>query len=171
MPALGGRFDQLEAGVQLGGVAGVIGVDEPRLAADLADRFGSIDRLSEASEEELASIDDIGERTASDITEFFRNNSDLDKNLRACGVSPHAEKKKNGILSGEKAVLTGRLLSMTRSQAAAAVEAHGGTVQSSVTKETTLVIAGEDAGSKLDKARAAGIRVIGEKEFLSLINA
>ena len=142
-----------------------------KLAADLADRFGSIDGLSEASEEELASIDDIGERTASDITEFFRNNSDLDKNLRACGVSPHAEKKKNGILSGEKAVLTGRLLSMTRSQAAAAVEAHGGTVQSSVTKETTLVIAGEDAGSKLDKARAAGIRVIGEKEFLSLINA
>ena len=142
-----------------------------KLAYDLSVKYGSVDKLAAASAEELAAVDDIGEHIAADITGFFAENRELDGELRRRGVTPLADVVTEGPLGGESVVLTGKLASMPRSKAAEAIQALGGKVQSSVTKETTLVVAGEDAGSKLDKAKAAGIRVIGESEFLSLINA
>ena len=142
-----------------------------KLAYDLSVKYGSVDKLAAASADELAAVDDIGEHIAADITGFFAENSELDGELRRRGVTPLADVVTEGPLGGESVVLTGKLASMPRSKAAEAIQALGGKVQSSVTKETTLVVAGEDAGSKLDKAKAAGIRVIGESEFLSLINA
>lgn len=143
-----------------------------KLAHDLAGIYGSVDKLSQATAEELSSVDDIGSCIAEDITEFFRKNPDLDRKLRERGVTPEADKvNDSGILSGQSVVLTGKLVSMTRSKAAELIEKAGGRVQSAVTKETTLVIAGEDAGSKLKKAQNSGVRIIGESEFLSLVNA
>ncbi len=142
-----------------------------KLAYDLSVKYGSVDKLAAASADELAAVDDIGEHIAADITGFFAENRELDGELRRRGVTPLADVVTEGPLGGESVVLTGKLASMPRSKAAEAIQALGGKVQSSVTKETTLVVAGEDAGSKLDKAKAAGIRVIGESEFLSLINA
>lgn len=142
-----------------------------KLAYDLSVKYGSVDKLAAASADELAAVDDIGEHIAADITGFFAENRELDGELRRRGVTPLADVVTEGPLGGESVVLTGKLASMPRSKAAEAIQALGGKVQSSVTKETTLVVAGEDAGSKLDKAKAAGIRIIGESEFLSLINA
>ena len=142
-----------------------------KLAYDLSVKYGSVDKLAAASADELAAVDDIGEHIAADITGFFAENRELDGELRRRGVTPLADVVTEGPLGGESVVLTGKLASMPRSKAAEAIQALGGKLQSSVTKETTLVVAGEDAGSKLDKAKAAGIRVIGESEFLSLINA
>lgn len=142
-----------------------------KLAYDLSVKYGSVDKLAAASADELAAVDDIGEHIAADITGFFAENRELDGELRRRGVTPLADVVTEGPLGGESVVLTGKLASMPRSKAAEAIQSLGGKVQSSVTKETTLVVAGEDAGSKLDKAKAAGIRIIGESEFLSLINA
>ena len=99
------------------------------------------------------------------------NHPDLDAKLRERGVSPVPDENTEGKLTGQYIVLTGKLTAMPRSMAAELIVSLGGNVQSSVTRETTLVIAGEDAGSKLAKAKAAGIKVIGESEFLSLVNA
>ena len=143
-----------------------------KLAYDLAKIYGNVEKLSQATADELSSVDDIGECIAEDITGFFRENPDLDRKLRERGVIPEADKiNEGGILSGQSVVLTGKLVSMTRSKAAELIERAGGRVQSAVTKETTLVVAGEDAGSKLKKAQDGGIRIIGESEFLSLVNA
>ena len=142
-----------------------------KLAYDLARIYKSVEKLAEASEDELASLDDIGECTAGDITAFFAAHPDLDAKLRERGVAPAADETHSGVLTGQNVVLTGKLSSMPRSKAAELIELAGGRVQSSVTGETTLVVAGEDAGSKLEKARKSGIRVIGESEFLSLVNA
>ncbi len=149
---------------------GIPGVGK-KLAADLAAKYSSTEKLSAASAEELAAIDDIGEITAEDIVKFFKDNPDLDRRLKECGVAPQAVAKKEGVLSGERIVFTGKLEHMTRQQAANIAADQGAEVQSSVTAKTTLVVAGEDAGSKLDKARRAGIRIMGESEFLSLVNA
>ena len=90
--------------------------------------------------------------------------------MLSLGVSPIVEKKAEGIFSGKKIVLTGTLETLTRGEAAEAIEKLGGTVQSSVTKDTDLVVAGEKAGSKLEKAQKLNKQVINEKEFISLIN-
>lgn len=142
-----------------------------KLAYDLSRTYGSVEKLAAASTEELSALDDIGECIASDISGFFAANPDLDAKLRERGVSPVPDESTEGKLTGQNIVLTGKLTAMPRSMAAELIVSLGGNVQSSVTRETTLVIAGEDAGSKLTKAKAAGIKVIGESEFLSLVNA
>ena len=108
-------------------------------------------------------------RPARAVTEYFsseENRRELEE-LRQCGVSPQAEgRKTGGAFFGEYVVLTGTLSSLSRPEAQRRIEAEGGVCQSAVSSKTTLVIAGEKAGSKLDKARALGIEVVGEEELL-----
>ena len=142
-----------------------------KLASDLAEYYGSLDALRHADAEELAKIDDIGDIVADDIVRYFDRNSKTVDELLARGISPVPPvRRSGGKLSGRHVVLTGTLASMPRAKASELIENEGGTVQSSVTKATNLVIAGENAGSKLDKARKAGIEIMDESAFLSLIN-
>lgn len=141
-------------------------------ARDLADRFGSFSALREATEEELIGMENIGEITAGGILEFLHdpgNMREIDE-LFACGVEPFTEEKRaEGAFSGESVVLTGTLERFKRSEAQKMIEERGGVCQSAVTSKTTLVIAGESAGSKLEKARKLGVRVIDEAAFLELL--
>ena len=137
-------------------------------ARDLAEK-GSVQALSECTFEELLSFENVGEITANAILTYFadeENRAELER-LKAAGVEPFVRKAaQGGAFSGEKVVLTGSLSSLSRTEAQKLVEEAGGVCQSAVTSATTLVVAGEKAGSKLDKAKKAGIPVIGEEEFL-----
>lgn len=139
---------------------------------DLAETFGSIGALAAATEEQLIAMENIGEVTAKNITGWFaaeENGEELAR-LHAAGVRPFVrEKVTEGAFAGESVVLTGTLASMPRGRAQQEIEARGGACQSAVTSKTTLVVAGEAAGSKLDKAQKLGIKVIGEEEFLRLL--
>lgn len=146
---------------------GIDGVGK-KTAKDLAKKLKTLDGIANASVEELASLDDVGEIMSESIYGYFRNEknkSEIEK-LLAAGVKIAEQTEiKSGSFSGEKVVLTGSLTSYTRSEAGKLVEERGGEIQSSVTKTTTLVIAGEAAGSKLDKAKKLGVTVIDEEEF------
>ena len=144
-----------------------------KTAADLAERFGTLEAVRAADRETLTAMDDVGETVAESIVSYFadeENAAEIDELLRRGVTVEEAEAKAEGVFSGESVVLTGSLVSFTRSQAEELVRSLGGDVKSSVTKTTTLVVAGEKAGSKLDKARALGIKIIGEEEFKSLVN-
>lgn len=142
-----------------------------KLADDLAEIYGSVDALRAATAEELSGIDDIGDVVAGDIVRYFAENGEtVDRLLEKGIVFAQTKKTSGGAFAGENVVLTGTLASMTRNRAAELIEQAGGKVQSGVTLATTLVVAGENAGSKLTKAQKAGIRIIGESEFLSMIN-
>lgn len=150
---------------------GVEGVG--RVAAkDLAAKFRSVENLKNATKEELLQMENIGEITASAIVDYFRdegNLAELDA-LTAAGVAPvWSEEKKEGIFSGESVVLTGTLSEFKRSEAQKLIEERGGVCQSSVTQKTTLVLAGADAGSKLEKAQKLGVRIIDETEFKAML--
>ncbi len=142
-------------------------------AKDLAKRFGSIENLQKATVEELVEMENIGEITAKNIVEYFASESNLAElaALTAQGVAPVWEEKESadGVFKDENVVLTGTLQKYKRSEAQKLIEARGGVCQSSVTKTTTLVVAGEDAGSKLEKAKKLGIRVIGEAELEEML--
>lgn len=141
-----------------------------RTAALLADAAGSIDRLAEMSEEELQAVPEIGPKVAQAIAGYFADEDEALtlRRLREAGVRPtHQERPMGGAFNGEIVVLTGSLESMSRDDAKERVEAAGGRVSGSVGKQTTLVVAGEAAGSKLEKAAALGIPVIDETEFLA----
>ncbi|MBQ8352178.1 MAG: NAD-dependent DNA ligase LigA [Clostridia bacterium] len=142
-------------------------------AKDLAKKFGSIENLQKATVEELVEMENIGEITAQNIVEYFASESNLAElaALLAQGVAPVWEEKElaDGAFKGESVVLTGTLQKYKRSEAQKLIEARGGVCQSSVTKTTTLVVAGEDAGSKLEKAKKLGIRVIGEAELEEML--
>lgn len=143
-----------------------------KTAGDLAKTFGSLEALTSASEEYLAGLSDIGEITAKCIAQYFENPSNKEEinALLALGVTPyHEQANSNGVFSGEKVVLTGTLLEFKRDDAAKIIEKQGGQVMSGVSKATTLVVAGESAGSKLDKAKKLGIRIIDEQEFKNII--
>ena len=122
--------------------------------------------------DELVALENIGEITANSILRFFadeENRAELAR-LKAAGVCPASSARPTqGAFAGENVVLTGGLASMSRPEAQKKIEERGGTAQSSVTRKTTLVVAGSDAGSKLQKALALGIRVIGEEEFLAML--
>jgi DNA ligase (NAD+) len=139
----------------------------------LAKHFGSMDRLSRATEEELTAVPTIGPKIAESIVAFFKQESNrkvIDK-LRRAGVRLEAEvtEPTELPLSGEEFVVTGKLEAFPRSEAEARIKELGGSTGSSVTKKTTFLIAGADPGSKLDRARELGIRVLNEEEFLRLL--
>ena len=141
-----------------------------KTARDLAERYGSVDALRRASREELTRMDDVGEIVADSIVGFFDDpaNRRLVDALLAAGVSPRWEQKdtSGGAFAGMTVVVTGTLASMGRSEAEEAIRDAGGKAAGSVSKKTGLVVAGENAGSKLAKAQALGVEVIGEEEFL-----
>lgn len=139
----------------------------------LAKQFGSIEKLSQASIDELEKIHEVGPEMAKSIHEFFNtpeNKKEL-KNLLHT-VTPLEIKKSNHkqILEGKTFVLTGTLPSLSRAQASEIIENLGGKTSSSVSKKTDYVLAGEEAGSKLTKAQSLGIKILDEFEFLKLTN-
>lgn len=151
-----------------------IGSIGKKTAKDVAKKYGDIENLKNATKEELIQIDDVGEVIADGIYKFFSdpaNVSEIEK-LYAAGVKPIYENAvSGGVFSGEKVVLTGTLSEFKRDEAAAIIEKLGGEIMSGVSKNTTLVVAGESAGSKLDKAKALGIKIIDEEMFKSMIKS
>ena len=146
---------------------GIDGVGK-KTAADLAKRLKTLDEFFTADEDQLAAIQDVGEITSKSIANYFKNDknkAEIEKLLSLGVVVNGAAEIEHGSFSGEKVVLTGSLSSFTRSEAAKLIEARGGEILSSVGKSTTLVVAGEAAGSKLDKAKKLGVAVIDEEEF------
>lgn len=145
-----------------------------RTAKTLAQAFGSLDHLERATVEELISVRDIGATVAQSIFTFFNNpdNRAVIGQLRELGVYPAAVAKTvGGRLSGKNFVFTGTLTRFSRDYARKLVEDQGGNVVGSVSRKTDYVVAGDEAGSKLNKARELGIAVLGEEEFLILLNA
>ena len=137
-------------------------------AKDLASRFKSVENLQNATKEELLALDNVGEITAQAIYDYFRDEDNLAElaALFKVGVTPIAqEAKTEGVFLGETVVLTGSLPTYKRSEAQKLIEENGGVCGSSVTSKTTLVLAGEEAGSKLEKAKKLGIKIIDEAEF------
>jgi DNA ligase (NAD+) len=142
-----------------------------RTAQFLAEHFGSMDALTEASEEDLQNVTEVGPRIANSIVEFFRepSNRKLIDRLRASGLTFSGKKKERGTkLAGKTFVLTGTL-TRPRDLVKKALEDAGGRVSGSVSKKTDFVVAGADAGSKLDKANELGVRVINEKQMEELL--
>lgn len=141
----------------------------------LAARYHTLRAVMEADEESLQETEGIGKVIARSVYDYFRDERNLEivRKLEAAGVVTEEVKEETagGAFEGERAVLTGKLSSMGRREAGELIRRLGGEVQSSVTKTTTLVIAGEDAGSKLEKARAKGIPILTEEEFLKRAGA
>lgn len=140
---------------------------------ELSSAFGSVQALKCATEEELLKLDDIGEATAKTIVGWFADNLNAQEleNLLGCVEVALPEKRTTvGVFSGQFVVLTGTLSGYKRSDAQKIIEDNGGECLSSVTKKTTLVIAGEEAGSKLEKAQKLGIKIIDEAEFVAMIS-
>jgi DNA ligase (NAD+) len=143
-----------------------------RTAQALAEEFGSIDVLIAATEEELTRVNDIGPKVAATVREFFCNerNLALVERLRDYGLTFTAERKVRGTtLIGLTFVLTGTLPTLTRDEAKERIEAAGGKISGSVSKKTNYVVAGEEAGSKLDKAKQLGVAVVDEAGLLALL--
>jgi DNA ligase (NAD+) len=142
-----------------------------RTAQFLAEHFGSMEALETASVEQLQNVNEVGPRIAESIVEFFGNppNRKLVDRLRAAGLTLRGQKKQRGTkLAGKTFVLTGTLAHFTRDEAKKLIEDAGGKVVGSVSKKTDYVVAGTDAGSKLDKAKELGVAVIDEKEMEKL---
>jgi DNA ligase (NAD+) len=144
-----------------------------RTAELLAQEFGSMDALAPASAEELERVEEVGPRISQAIIEFFAQpaNLALIQSLKDAGVDMTAEKKQRSVqLAGLTFVLTGTLPNLTRDEAKQRIEAAGGKTAGSVSKKTSYVVAGEEAGSKLDKARELKVPVIDEAGLLALLN-
>ena len=138
----------------------------------LAAHFGDIDALMAATAEELTAVNEVGPKVAEAIVEFFANEKNrlLVEELKAAGVKLSAEKKVVGTaLAGLTFVLTGTLPTLTRDEAKERIEAAGGKVSGSVSKKTTYVVAGEEAGSKLEKAQQLGVAVLDEAGLLEML--
>jgi DNA ligase (NAD+) len=143
-----------------------------RTAQALAEEFGSIDALIAATEEDLTAVNDIGPKVAATVREFFSNqrNLALIERLRKAGLTFTAEKKVRGTaLAGLTFVLTGTLPTLTREAAKERIEAAGGKVSGSVSKKTSYVVAGEEAGSKLANAEKLGVPVLDEAALLKML--
>jgi DNA ligase (NAD+) len=145
-----------------------------RTAQFLAEHFASMDALMNAEQHELLEVNEVGPRIAESIAEFFQEprNRDLVGRLRKAGLRLAGEKKERSTqLVGKTFVLTGTLAKYSRDEARRMIEDAGGRVSGSVSRKTDYVVAGEDAGSKLDKARELGVKVIDEKEMENLLGA
>lgn len=139
-----------------------------RTAQFLAEHFGTLDAIMKASVDELQEVNEVGPRIAESIAEFFsdEHNRKLVEDLRKAGLTFKGEKKEKGTkLAGKTFVLTGTLANYSRDEAKKLIEDAGGRVSGSVSKKTDYVVAGDDAGSKLDKAKELGVAVIGEEEM------
>jgi len=150
---------------------GIPGVGR-KTARDLAKHFGSLDALWAAEVDTLTQIPDVGGIIAQNIVEFFQDEEQAGEVIRllARGVSPAPlEAQTGGAFAGMAVVVTGTLSTMTRQDAERAIEQAGGKATGSVSKKTSLVVAGEAAGSKRAKAESLGVKVIGEDEFLGLL--
>jgi len=141
-------------------------------ARQLAEKFKTLEKIQQASREEIIQIEEFGEIMADNIIDFFRKkeNISLIKELLKHGICFEEESINSGALLGKIVVLTGSLPSLTRGQAQQLIVSNGGIISESISKKVNLVIAGEAAGSKLEKAKALGIDIIDEKDFLKLIN-
>lgn len=150
---------------------GIRGIGQ-RAATQLAKHFGTMDALVTAKGQELATVEGMGEILASNVTEFFSHSGTLDliQRLKSAGINmnstlaPEGEKAK-----GRTFVLTGTLPTLSRNDATKLIESQGGKVSSSVSKKTSYVVAGEEAGSKLDKANELGVVVLSEQELLAML--
>lgn len=141
-------------------------------AAAMAARFGTLERCLAATYDELCAIEDFGDVTAQCVLNFFSHpqNIELCRRLTEAGlVTVAVAKKADDTLGGKTFVLTGTLPTMTRDEASALIKEHGGKVSGSVSKKTSYVVAGEDAGSKLQKARDLGVTVIDEAALLKML--
>lgn len=154
----------------------LVGLSIPQVgeetAHDLAEHFGTLEKIQKSSVEKLQHIEGVGEIVAESLVHWFsdpENKTHLDALLKHATVL-RTQKHVGGALSGMSVVVTGTLPTLSRVDAEARVREAGGSVSSSVSKNTSLVLAGENAGSKLGKAQELGVRVISEEEFLALLN-
>lgn len=172
-------IEQIEASKTRGLQRLLYGIDirhvGERYAKILAGNFRSIDRLAEATVEELDDIPEIGLAVAESVHDWFRDpkNIDLIERLKAAGVQTEMDASATAALDerfvGKTFVLTGKLENYTRDEAAKLIEDRGGRVSSSVSKKTDFVVAGSDAGSKLTKAEALGVTILDEPQFKKLV--
>ena len=138
----------------------------------LSDHFGSIEKLITATKEEIAEIEGFGEIMAESVVDYFSHEQSIEliKRLKDIGVNTESKKQIVDMrFEGKTFVLTGTLSKFTRSEATKIIESFGGKASSSVSKKTTYVLAGEDAGSKLKKANDLGVEVISEEQFAAMI--
>ena len=146
-----------------------------RTAQILADTFGSLDTMMSANIDELQKADEVGPKVAHSIVTFFAEprNRELVERLRTAGLQFTQERrhKEGGPLTGFTFVLTGALPNLTREDAKDRIESAGGKVTESVSKKTSFVVAGDSAGSKLDKARTLGIPILDEAQLLEKLGA
>jgi DNA ligase (NAD+) len=144
------------------------------VAKALARQFASLDDLARASQDELRASEDVGDVIARSVAEWFRDprNQELIEKLRRAGLNFRSDlsqgRAATGVFAGKTFVLTGTLPHLTREEATARIESLGGKVTSSVSKKTDFVLAGDEAGTKLQKARSLGITIIEERQFLEL---
>ncbi len=140
-------------------------------AAQLEEAFRTLDKVMSADKQQLSALEDFGDVMADGVISYFsdaHNKEEIGKLLDE-GITFQVKQVKKGIFSGKRVVLTGALASMKRGKAKEEIEARGGSVADSVSKSVNLVVAGEDAGSKLDKAKKAGIEIIDEAAFLKML--
>jgi DNA ligase (NAD+) len=144
-----------------------------RTAQILGDHFGSLDAIAQASPEALQEAEEVGPKVADSIRQFFaeERNRELVERLRSAGLQFSQKKAapKRGPLAGKTFVLTGTLPSLTRDEAKERIEAAGGKVAGSVSKKTSFVVAGEEAGSKLDKASQLGVPILDEPGLFAIL--
>ncbi|MBR5998788.1 MAG: NAD-dependent DNA ligase LigA, partial [Deltaproteobacteria bacterium] len=142
------------------------------LARVLAEHYRSLEALAQASRDELQAIHEVGTEVAESVTVFFQapHNRELMERLEQLGVLPEPESNEAGsAFSGKTFVFTGTLTRMTRPEAEELVRAHGGRAAGTVSKKTSYVVAGSDAGSKLDKAHALGLVILDEAQFMEML--
>ena len=149
---------------------GIDGIGK-KTAKDLVKRFRTLENLQNASLADLGAVDGIGEILANNVVEFFRdsNNVDFVGRLLKSGITFEEAEQKSGVFSGMKVVLTGSLPTYKRGEATKLIEDNGGEVAASVSKTVNLVLAGEDAGSKLEKAQKLNIKIIDEQQFKQML--
>ena len=153
-----------------------LGINEVgvRTATDLAKRFKTFENFRNATFEELTSVDGVGDVIANNIISYFNHEGEqeLIKRLLEFGVNTieHDEEVKEGFFTGKTVVITGTFSSMKRDEIKAYIEKEGGKATSSVSKNTDLVLVGENPGSKLDKANELEIEIMNENELMEVIN-